>query len=257
EPYVIWRAALLGLAGCATVPVGNAATVFGPSGLESEAIHEGVSYVGPFAEWTLYDVRAQMRNEDLIAVSSDGAEVRATASLVAFHLNPAQLTALERQVGPDYYEALIRPTVQAAVRRVIARYPALDLKSNNVAQIEAEVTALVATGLQAYPIAIDRVDLRTVAPASEELTREIQSTAVWEQRVLAMPQQEALARGRGEALRTAAGAVRGQNLKVAPTLTAATLMERRDAAWGALIASPHTGVAVQGKPVSSFVEVEP
>jgi regulator of protease activity HflC (stomatin/prohibitin superfamily) len=253
----MWRAALLGLAGCATVPVGNAATVFTPSGLESEPIHEGVSYVGPFAEWTLYDVRAQMRNEDLIAVSSDGAEVRATASLVAFHLEPAQLPALERQVGPDYYEVLIRPTVQAAVRRVIARYRALDLKSNNVAQIEAEVAALVAEGLKPYPIAIDRVDLRTVAPASEALTQKIQSTAVWEQRVLVMPQEEALARGRGDALRAAAGAVRGEHLKVAPTLTAATLRERRDAAWGALLASPNTGVEVEGAPMSSLVEVQP
>jgi regulator of protease activity HflC (stomatin/prohibitin superfamily) len=253
----MWKALFTLVAGCATVPVGNAGIVITPSGVESEPIREGVSYVGPFADVTLYDVRAQLRNEDLVAISSDGSRVQANASLVAFHLDAAQLPALEREVGPSYYEVLIRPTVQATLRRVVARYAADDFNSPNVAQIETDVAAGVAESLRHYPIAIDRVDLRTLAPVSEEITREIQSAAIWEQRVQAMPQEEALARARGAALRQAASSVLGEHAKVAPSLNAATLARQRTAAWAALLSSPHTDVEVEGAAVPSLVEVEP
>jgi regulator of protease activity HflC (stomatin/prohibitin superfamily) len=251
-------AGALGATGCATIPPGHAGVVFTPSGVREQPIGEGVALVGPLAEVTPYDLRGQKRNEDLAALSSDGARLQANASLVSYHLVEDEVVALHREVGESYYDALVGPIVRATVRRIVARYPAAYYNAGpDIHRLEDEMTRAAAVELRPRHILLDGLDLRRLAVLSAPLFSKVIETSVWEQRALAAPQQLALARGRAAELHELAGAIAKEHATVAPTLNERTLSDFRVRAWDALLTSPSTSVEVQAANVAPYLEVEP
>lgn len=73
--------AFIALAACATVPAGQAGVVLRTNGVDRMPLEEGLHLIGPLADVETYDQRAQEKNEDLDALSADGAMLEAQASL--------------------------------------------------------------------------------------------------------------------------------------------------------------------------------
>jgi regulator of protease activity HflC (stomatin/prohibitin superfamily) len=242
---------------CATVPPGYGAVVTLPWGIRSAPLTEGVSWVGPWSTTDLLDLRAQERNEDLRGLAADGAPVQANASVVTWHLVPGELVAFDREVGPGAYPRVIRPIVQAAVRRVVAGYPVFELMdTRNLPRIQKAITDLAAGPLREMHIQLDSVFLRSLLPTSDALNAAIVDTSRLEQHVLALPHEIEVARSQAQVRREQGLAQKTADRDLDPTLTSKVIADARQRAWTALLVSPATSVFVSPESVPR-IEVSP
>lgn len=83
----------------------------------------------PWSRVDLYDVPVDEHTEDLGAVSADGAALEGKASVLTFHAAPGEVVALAREVGPDFYAAVVRPIVSSTVRRVLGACAPINCQS--------------------------------------------------------------------------------------------------------------------------------
>ena len=242
---------------CVTVPAGHSAVVTTPSGVRTTPLGEGLSFIGPWSQADVFDLRAQERNENLRGLAADGAPVEANASVVTWHLVPEELVAFDRTVGPHPYQRIIRPIVQAAVRRVVARYPAFELMdTRNLPAIQKEITEMAARDVRPMHIELDAVILRSLVVTSESLAAAIVDTSRMEQRVLTMQHDLEIARGQADVLREQGRSQAATNAALAPTLTPEAIADAEQRAWARLLVSPNT-LVIFSPEVSPWLEVEP
>jgi hypothetical protein len=79
---------------------------------------------------------------------------------------------------------------------------------------------------------------------------------VWAERSATAKTRVEVARQRADSLRARADGIAGANRQIAPTLDAAVLAAKADAAWARLLASPRVTVRVSTAP-SPVLEVSP
>jgi regulator of protease activity HflC (stomatin/prohibitin superfamily) len=250
--------AFITLPACATIPAGRAGVVLRPNGVDSKPLEEGVHLIGPLADVETYDQRAQEKNEDLDALSADGAMLEAQASVLTFHPAPTELVALAREVGPEYYQVLIMPEVRSALRRVLAAYRADQLDTPAIGRVEREVTETTARRLRPHHIVFDAISLRAlrIAPSSGSY-RAILETGVKEQEALASLQLPDIARQEAEERRAEARGVAEAHALIEPTISAEILTDAANRAWTRLLTAASTNVEVRPSAQPYVTEVEP
>jgi regulator of protease activity HflC (stomatin/prohibitin superfamily) len=263
QEVAIMRAALTtiafaGFSACATVPSGSAGVLLKPSGVAQETQGEGVHFIGPFAKTDVYDLRAHEQTEDLAALSADGGMIEARASVLTYHPVPAELVALDREVGPQSYEVVVRPVVRSTLRRIIAGFRADELDTPGITKAEREVTAITAQRLRPYHIVFDNISLRTIEISRLSAAYQaILDTAAEEQRALAARLLPELARQDAERRYADAQGVAKSDTAIAPTLTPAMLEDTANRAWSTLLTAPSTHVEVRPSEQPYLLEVEP
>ena len=243
-PAALAALGLLGTA-CVTVAPGQAAVVTGLGGVEGP-LGEGVHLVSPAAVVRLLDLRQQEHDDDLKAVTADGAAVEAGTSLVTYRLAPEELVAFTREVGDDVYRVAIGPVVSAHTRRVLGRLRLDQLDTAHLREAQRDITAAAAADLRPLHVLLESVDLRQVTPLSARVQAQFEALAVLEQRVAGVPDRLRLARQAADARRERAAGVAAAHRELAPTLDAATLAARRAHAFQQLLQSPSTSVVVGG-----------
>jgi regulator of protease activity HflC (stomatin/prohibitin superfamily) len=244
--------------GCATVPSGHAGVLLRASGMADQPLGEGVQVVGPWASVEIYDLRAQERSEDLQALSADGAMLEAHASVLTYHPMPEQLVALAREVGPDYYEMLVRPVVRSTVRLVLAGLRADQLDTPGIIRAEREITRRTAERLGPHHIIFDAISLRTLGILSSSAAYgAVVETGVEEQNVLLQRRKEEMARKRADEGREAARGVAAAYALLVPTLSPEVLAEAANRAWTRLVTAPNSDVVVPPEKAPYLLEVRP
>ena len=134
-----------------------------PSGVARETQGRACISSGRSRRTDVYDFRAHEQTEDLAALSADGGMIEARASVLGPTISvPAELVALDREVGPHYYEVVVRPVVRSTPRRIIAGFRADELDTPGITKAEREVTAITAQRLRPYHIVFDNISLRTI-----------------------------------------------------------------------------------------------
>jgi regulator of protease activity HflC (stomatin/prohibitin superfamily) len=243
--------------GCAvTIPPGHAGVLVTPSGVQPQVVEEGLAWIGPLSHIDVYDLRGQERTEDLPAVAADGAPVIARASIVTYSIVHRELPALEREIGPQYYEVIIQPIVRASVRQVIAGYRSDQLTPDGIRKAQVEITALIAARAQPFHLVVASVDLRTLAfMLSDHSYRIVIDAATEEQKALTEPQLLALARERAEEWRVSGRAIAKAHALVAPDLSQQVLSDSAARAWTSLVTAPSTTVIIPaaGPPVRAEI----
>jgi hypothetical protein len=229
-----------------------------PGGVAAAPLPEGLHVIGPRARAEDYDLRAQETNEDLEAVSLDGAPLEARASVLTFRPAPEELVALAREVGPGYYATLVKPAVRSVLRRVLAGVRARELDTPGIIRVEKQVTDIVAAQLRPRHVLFDSISLRTLALSpSSAAYQAIVATGVEEQRALAARQLPELGRRRADQRRAEAAGLARSNGLVAPTLTREVLADAANRAWTHLLTAPGTRVEARVGPSPSLLEVAP
>jgi regulator of protease activity HflC (stomatin/prohibitin superfamily) len=246
------------LSGCVTVPPGHAAVSLSASG-ELAVLAEGRFTVSPLTQISLYDLRAQERSEDLVALTTDGAPIEARASLVTYHVPREELVAFAREIGPGAYEELVSPVVQAMVRLVFSDYRLDELDPDRLRTAQIAITQLAQGQLRPHHVILDSVVLRGVTfTRTLPLTYAgVVATGVLEQKALRAPAELATARARAVALVAEAQGVAAGHKAVAPTLARDTLESADIRAWSELLAAPGTTVHVVDPSIPTIVEGEP
>ena len=160
-----------------TVPAGHRAVIFNVfKGVEHYSMGEGTHVIVPFIQSpTQYDVRTQTytmsgfrdegdkKGDDAIyALSSDGQHVKLDIT-VRYHLDADHVWEVQKEVGPDYLEKIIRPEAQTVVRNSVAMNTVTELYSVNRQKVQDMMRDQLVKSMKDNHIILDELLLRNVS----------------------------------------------------------------------------------------------
>src|SRR6266704_744701 len=91
-------------------------------------ILEGINFIIPFAEQVIQlEVRTLKFEANATAASNDLQEVQTTIAL-NYHISPSQANIIYQQLGADYADRIIAPTIQESVKASVAKFNAEELQ---------------------------------------------------------------------------------------------------------------------------------
>ena len=109
------------------VQAGHRGVVLYVGAVENRVLGEGVHFIVPFAEQVVpLEVRTLKYQAESTAASNDLQQVQTVIAL-NYHLNPADVNKVYQQLGPDYADRVIAPTIQESVKASVAKYDAEEL----------------------------------------------------------------------------------------------------------------------------------
>jgi prohibitin 1 len=172
------------LAAVAKVPAGHVGvlTLFGR--VTGEVLPEGMHLVNPFKSNNVMSIRTEQIKESASVPSSEGLVMALDTSLL-FHLNPERAADVYRQIGPNYVDTLVEPSLRAAIREATASHSANALYTGEREKVAQEIYAQLARELNKRGVEVESVLLRDIQlPATLKASIETKQQA--EQESLAM-----------------------------------------------------------------------
>lgn len=110
-----------------------------------------------------FDIKqSDLGDQEIVVVSRDGKNVTIEMT-VLFHIDPDNATQLWQNIGDNYIEKLIRPTIRSRVRTVSAEYLGSDFFSNRRAEIERRMHHELMTSLSPKGIVVVDVLMGSVS----------------------------------------------------------------------------------------------
>ena len=155
---------LLVLNGCGrTIDPGMRGLRWNPisGGLQKESLTSGFYWRAPWNDVLEYDVRYQSFSEKMDALTADDLSV---SLRVVITMSPIaeEVYFLAQEVGPNWYQQLVRPQFLSAVRGVVAQYAMVTLpeRSSEIGnKIEAVmVESLKGRHLNIYSVALSEIE---------------------------------------------------------------------------------------------------
>ena len=148
-------AAVVGVVMCVAscvraVPTGHTGIVTTFGNVESYTYEAGVHCAAPWKTVVNMDNRNQKASIDLTCFSSDIQEVDVTYSL-NYQIQKANAQDIYRTIGTKYYETVITPRIQEAVKSVMAQYTAEQLLEKR-AELSLEIKTILTEKLDNYNI---------------------------------------------------------------------------------------------------------
>jgi regulator of protease activity HflC (stomatin/prohibitin superfamily) len=140
---------------------GEVGVVRTPSGMDPHVYTAGDWRIGSHDHATIYSVRSQERAERLEVQSSDGLGITLDTS-IRFHVVPAEVLALDRELGQSYYEVLLGPTLKSQARRVVGRFTPDQIYSTQREQIEKEIREGIEVAIKGRHVVLEAVLVRNV-----------------------------------------------------------------------------------------------
>lgn len=132
---------------------------------------EGLHIIPPWDKMTLYDVRLQHQDLNFDVLSVEGLTL--TVKVAArYQPNLEVLTYLHQDIGPEYFERLVRPEIEAHVRRTFGNRPAHELYASTRDMLQ-EMTQVPMLASKVFPdepyVEVERLKLTgIVLPAIVE-----------------------------------------------------------------------------------------
>lgn len=153
---------LICLLGCIkTVPTGATGIITTFGKVESTTLDAGIHFLAPWKKVVKMDNRVQKAQIDLQCFSKDIQEVTVTYT-VNYQINKTNAQDIYRTIGTGYYDTVIVPRVQEAVKAAFAKYTANELieDRNTVATIVHEdlTDDLAGYNIELVATAIENID---------------------------------------------------------------------------------------------------
>lgn len=215
---------------CIQVEAGHKGVVLNMGAVSGKVMEEGINFRMPVVQSVIIvDVRVLKKETKAAAASKDLQNI-STLIALNYHLDPAKVNELYREVGLDYEDKIIDPAVAEVVKSVTAKYTAAELIT-----LREEVSASIKSGLETrvkkYHILIDDFSIKdfefsqTFAKAIEA-KQEAEQLALKAERDLQRvkieaEQQIATARAEAETLRL-------KNVSVSPLMIQLNAIEKWD-----------------------------
>ena len=162
-----------------TVPTGHTGivTVFGK--VENETYEAGVHFTLPWKSVVNMDNRNQKASIDLLCFSSDIQEVSVTYTL-NYQISKQNAQTIYKDIGVSYYETIIQPRVQEAVKSEMAKYTAEELLTNR-AQLSEDIRVVLTDKLESYNIIVVDASMENL-DFSDAFTDAVEAKQVAEQK---------------------------------------------------------------------------
>jgi regulator of protease activity HflC (stomatin/prohibitin superfamily) len=138
------------------VEAGHRGVVLYVGAVENRVLGEGIHFIIPFAEQVIQmEVRTLKFEANATAASNDLQEVQTTIAL-NYHLSPDQTNLIYQQLGADYADRIIAPTIQESVKASVAKFNAEELITRR-AEAKAVIAQSIANTLSARNIIVETV----------------------------------------------------------------------------------------------------
>jgi regulator of protease activity HflC (stomatin/prohibitin superfamily) len=138
------------------VQAGHRGVVLYVGAVEPRVLGEGLHFITPFAEQVIQmEVRTLKFQANATAASNDLQEVQTTIAL-NYHLSPGQTNTIYQQLGADYADRIIAPTIQESVKASVAKFNAEELITKR-ALAKALIAQTIGNTLSARDIVVETV----------------------------------------------------------------------------------------------------
>ena len=149
---IVFGAVLMVVSCIRTVPTGHTGIVTTFGRVENYTYEAGINFSAPWMSVINMDNRNQKKTIDLKCFSSDIQEVAVTYSL-NYQISKANAQDIYREIGSNYYETVINPRIQEAVRGVMAHYTAEELLEKR-STLSEEIKNILIEKLDSYNIEV-------------------------------------------------------------------------------------------------------
>ena len=185
-------AALIFVSCFSSVPTGHTGIVTTFGRVEDYTLDAGIHFMAPWRSVIKMDNRVQKATIELPSFSKDIQEVQVIYTL-NYQIDKQNAQRLYREVGKDYYNTVVTPSVAECVKVAIARYTAEDLVAGR-SILASDIEALLADSLKQYNIAVvstsiedlDFTDAFTDAVEAKQVAQQnkLRATTEQEQKVI-------------------------------------------------------------------------
>lgn len=164
-----------------SIPTGHTGilTTFGK--VEDVTLEAGVHFKLPFQKVTVMDNRTQKAVIEMSSFSSDIQEVQVTYSM-NYQINKENAQTIYKSVGTDYYNIIMVPRIQEAVKSVIAKYNAENLIASRE-ELSRQITEILTRELEQYNIIVINTAIENL-DFSDAFTDAVEEKQVAEQQKL-------------------------------------------------------------------------
>lgn len=174
----------------AVIPTGHTGIVVTFGNVEDTTLEAGLHFKMPYQDVVVMDNRAQKKVIEMSCFSSDIQDVSVTYSL-NYQIKKENAQNIYRTIGVDYYNIVMEPRVQEAVKSVIAKYSAENLISSRE-DISRQIYDILDKELEAYNILVINTAVENL-DFSDAFTDAVEDKQVAEQQKLkAQIEQEQL-----------------------------------------------------------------
>ncbi len=151
------------MTGCGTtVPSGGRGVYFNwRAGTDVTTIYgEGWHWIAPWNRMYIYDVRIKDQQEKLSILTQDQLNISTDLS-IRFRPDAGKVATLHSEIGPGYYEILIRPVIRNQTRDVISSYQSIEAYLRRT-EIEKKIFDSVNERLKGKSVVIEAIMLRNM-----------------------------------------------------------------------------------------------
>ncbi len=134
---------------------------FGGGVVTDKTYGEGFHIVAPWNEMHVYEVRRQELFEKMKVLSSNGLDIQLDAS-AWYKPKYEELGKLHQEIGENYLDRIILPTIRSAARSVVGRYTPEQLYSSKRDAIQQEIFEETKKIVASQHILLDEVLVRDV-----------------------------------------------------------------------------------------------
>ncbi|MFL6399808.1 MAG: prohibitin family protein [Nitrososphaeraceae archaeon] len=164
------------------VQAGHRGVVVYLGAVENKVLGEGVHFIIPFAEQVIQlEVRTLKFQADASAASNDLQEV-ATVIALNYHIDPNDANIIYQQLGADYSDRIIAPTIQESVKASVAKFNAEELITKRETA-KAVIAQAIRNTLSSRDITVETVFI-TDFKFSEAFASQVESKVVAFQKYL-------------------------------------------------------------------------
>src|SRR3989441_10732909 len=164
------------------VEAGHRGVVLYVGAVENRVLGEGIHFIIPFAEQVIpLEVRTLKFQADASAASNDLQEGQTTIAL-NYHISPSQANIIYQQLGADYADRIIAPTIQESVKASVAKFNAEELITKR-ATAKALIAQTIGNTLSARDIVVETVFI-TDFKFSQAFAAQVESKVVAFQKFL-------------------------------------------------------------------------
>lgn len=140
------------------------------TGLDKDHVFlPGFHLIAPWNKMNIYNVKEQVLEEHMDALSSNGLSIKMDVSVRVYPVFN-KIGFLHEEFGKNYIESLVRPEIRSSVRKMIGRYTPEELYSTK----RDELQKLIEKDLGDHLLA-NNVQLRAVLIRSVELPKTLQA----------------------------------------------------------------------------------
>jgi len=164
------------------VQAGHRGVVLYVGAVENRVLGEGVHYIIPFAEQVIQlEVRTLKFEANASAASNDLQEV-ATVIALNYHIDPSKANIIYQQLGADYADRIIAPTIQESVKASVAKFNAEQLITQRETA-KGVIAQAIRNTLSARDITVENIFI-TDFKFSESFSTQVESKVVAFQKYL-------------------------------------------------------------------------